>query len=116
MTSILAHLDHVRQSRDPSVDQRRVPRERVDMVSHIAALGETVRVQIIDISPLGLMCRTDGDIKPGDRVTVWLPLLKDCPAEIRWVEDGRAGMAFLDPIRPRIYDALLALIPPRPTA
>ena len=44
------------------------------------------------------------------------PILKDVPAEIRWVEDNRVGMEFIDPIETRIYDALLTLIPPRRTA
>lgn len=52
----------------------------------------------------------------GERVTTWLPVLKDYPAEIRWVEDGRVGMEFLEPIKPRLYDAIMALVPPRQTA
>ena len=39
----------------------------------------------------------------------------DYPAEIRWAEDGRVGMEFLTPVNPRLYDAMMALIPPRQT-
>ncbi|KFL45559.1 hypothetical protein IL54_0968 [Sphingobium sp. ba1] len=73
-------------------------------------------MRIINLSPLGLMCRSDERVSVGERVTVWLPLVQDMPADIRWVEDGRIGMEFIEPIKPRIYDALMALIPPRRTA
>jgi hypothetical protein len=52
----------------------------------------------------------------GERVSVWLPVIKDVEAEVRWAEDGRVGMEFREPIKPRIYEAMLSLIPPRQTA
>jgi hypothetical protein len=115
-SSVLAHLDHVLNSRDPSVDQRRAKRDLVDIASHAIARGETLSIRIINISAHGLMCRTDATLLKGEPVSVWLPILKDYQAEIRWVEDGRAGMEFHEPITPRIYDAMLSLIPPRRTA
>ena len=86
------------------------------MVSHVTARGATHGVRIINISALGLMCRSEGALLTGERVTIWLPVLQDYPAEIRWSEDGRAGMEFLTPVTPRLYDAMMALIPPRQTA
>lgn len=115
-SSVFANLGHVLRSRDPSIDQRRANRDLVDMVSHATMRGRSQGVRIINISALGLMCRSDADLVAGERVHVWLPILKDYPAEIRWVEDSRAGMEFFEPIPPRIYDAMLALIPPRRTA
>ena len=114
--SPFANLQHVMRSRDPAVDQRRARRDLVDMVSHVTARGRTYGARIINISPLGLMCRGEAELLLGERATVWLPILKDVPAEIRWVEDGRFGLEFMEPIEPRIYDALLTLIPPRRTA
>lgn len=116
MSSVFASLTHVMRSRDPALDQRRAPRDLVDMVSHVSARGRTYGVRIINISPLGLMCRSEGDLLTGEPVTIWLPILKDCPAEVRWAEDSRVGIEFAEPIKPRIYDALVALIPPRRTA
>ncbi|MFP5434812.1 MAG: PilZ domain-containing protein [Alphaproteobacteria bacterium] len=116
MSSLFAHLDHVQRSRDPAVDQRRARRDLVDLVSHVTAGDHAHSVRIINLSPLGLMCRSDERVSVGERVTVWLPLVQDMPADIRWVEDGRIGMEFIEPIKPRIYDALMALIPPRRTA
>jgi len=115
-SSVFANLDHVKRSRDPAVEQRRAKRDLVDMVSHVTARGATHGVRIINISALGLMCRSEGALLTGERVTIWLPVLQDYPAEIRWSEDGRAGMEFLTPVTPRLYDAMMALIPPRQTA
>jgi hypothetical protein len=115
-SSVFANLGHVMRSRDPSVEQRRAKRDLVDMVSHVTARGRTHGIRIINISELGLMCRSDGELLTGERISVWLPVLKDYAAEIRWAQDGRAGMEFLEPIRPRLYDAMMALIPPRQTA
>ena len=115
MPSVLANLAHVAKSRDPAVNQRRAPRVLVDMVSHVTARGRSHGVRIINISPLGLMCRTDAEILIGERVSVWLPIVKDLLAEVRWAEGGRIGVEFIEVVKPRIYDAMLALIPPRQT-
>jgi hypothetical protein len=115
-SSVFASLGHVMRSRDPAVEQRRANRDLVDMVSHVTARGRTHGVRIINISPLGLMCRCDDPLLAGERVSIWLPMLKDYPAEVRWAEDHRAGMGFVEPIAPRVYDAMLSLIPPRRTA
>ncbi|WP_298395973.1 PilZ domain-containing protein [Sphingobium sp.] len=115
-SSIFANLRHVLRSRDPAIDQRRAKRDLVDMVSHIMANGRSHSVRIINISMLGLMCRSDSVFMSGDRISIWLPILQDYPAEVRWTEDGRIGMEFFEPITPKIYDAMLTLIPPRRTA
>jgi hypothetical protein len=116
MPSVFANLGHLNLSRDPSVNQRRAQRDLVDMVSHITALGRTHGARIINISALGLMCRTGAPLDIGQRVTVWLPVVKDRAAEVRWAEDGRIGMEFVQTIEPRLYDAMVSLIPPRQTA
>ncbi|WHO37507.1 PilZ domain-containing protein [Sphingobium sp. AP49] len=116
MSSVFANLGHVMRSRDPSIDQRRVSRDLVDMVSHITVHGRTHGVRIINISALGLMCRAEEALTAVGPAHVWLPLLKDRPADIRWIEDGRIGLEFIDPIPAASYDAMMALIPPRRTA
>ncbi|EPR16622.1 pilus assembly protein PilZ [Sphingobium indicum IP26] len=116
MPSVFASLSHLNQSRDSAVNQRRAQRDLVDMVSHITAQGRTHGTRIINISALGLMCRTEAPLGIGERVTIWLPVVKDHAAEVRWSEDGRIGVEFLKPIEPRVYEAMLSLIPPRQTA
>lgn len=114
-TSVLADLPHLLRSRDPSVEQRRAPRDLVDMISHATARGRTHGVCIINISPLGLMCRTDAELPVGERISIWLPVLLEVAAEVRWTEGGRVGMEFLTAIDPACYAAMLALMPPRRT-
>ncbi|GAY21619.1 MULTISPECIES: PilZ domain-containing protein [Sphingobium] len=116
MPSVFASLSHLNQSRDPAANQRRVQRDLVDMVSHITAQGRTHGARIINISALGLMCRTDAPLAMGERVTIWLPVVKDHAGHVRWSEDGRIGVEFLRRIEPHVYDAMLSLIPPRQTA
>lgn len=116
MSSVLASLAQVARSRDPSINQRRTARVLVDMVSHIAARGRTHGVRVINISELGLMCRTDAEVAIGERISVWLPMVKDVQADVRWAEDGRVGVEFCEPVDPRVYEAMLSLIPPRQTA
>lgn len=113
MSSMFANLQHVMRSRDPAVEERRACRDLVDLVSHATARGRTHGVRVINVSPLGLMCRTDAQLLIGEKLTVWLPLVKDVLAEVRWVEDGRVGMEFLAPMPSKSYNAMLALIPPR---
>lgn len=121
MSSVLARLAHVAKSGDPKsgvpgVNQRRAPRVLVDLASHVMARGSTHGIRVINISSLGLMCRTDAQLLIGERVSVWLPIVKDLQAEVRWAEDGRVGVEFRQAIEPRIYDTMLTLIPRRQTA
>ncbi|EQB30067.1 PilZ domain-containing protein [Sphingobium ummariense] len=116
MSSLFANLSHVVQSRDPSVNRRRAARDLVDMVSHVTIHGRTEGVRIINISPLGVMCRTDADLPVGVLIAIWLPVVRDVGVAVRWAEEGRAGMEFVQPIVPATYEAMLALIPPRRTA
>lgn len=86
------------------------------MVSHIGVDGRSHGIRIINISPLGLMCRTDAEISLGQRISVWLPVVKDVLAEVRWAEDGRIGVEYRAPIEQNVYEAMLDLIPRRQTA
>ena len=113
MPSLFASLSHLNQSRDPAANQRRAQRDLVDMVSHITAKGRTHGARIINISALGLMCRTEAPLAIGERLTIWLPVVKNHAGEVRWSEDGRIGVEFLQRIEPQLYDAMLSLIPPR---
>jgi len=116
MPSVFASLSHLNLSGDPAINQRRVQRDLVDMVSHITAKGRSHGARVINISALGLMCRTEAPLTIGERVTIWLPVVKNQAAEVRWSEEGRIGVEFLQRIEPEVYDAMLALIPPRQTA
>ncbi|MEJ7927223.1 PilZ domain-containing protein [Sphingobium sp. AN641] len=116
MGSPFANLNHVMRSRDPAVEARRAKRDLVDLVSHATARGCTHGIRVINLSPLGLMCRTGADLRLGERLTVWLPLAHDVAADIRWIEHGRIGMEFVTPISLATYDRMLTLMPARRVA
>lgn len=117
MSSMTARLAHAAApDSDMSANQRRAPRVLVDLASRVQARGCIHDIRVINISSLGLMCRTDAELLIGERLSVWLPVIKNVSAEVRWAEDGRIGMEFRAPIQPHIYEAMLALIPPRQTA
>lgn len=111
-----ASLASAAKSRDPSFSQRRSPRVLVDIVSHLRARGQTHDIRVINISPLGLMCRTEADVRVGERILIWLPVIRNVRAEVRWAEDGRVGVEFQEPVQLHTYEAMLSLIPPRQTA
>ncbi len=115
MSSRFASLQHVIRSSDPLEDRRRSARDLVDMISHMRAQGRIQSVRIINISMHGLMCRTDAQIAAGEHVDLWLPLLNDYPAEVRWSQEGRVGVEFKTPVAPDLYARMLPLIPPRRT-
>ena len=116
MGSLFANLNHIMRSRDPAKEDRRAPRNLVDLVSHATAHGRHHGIRVINLSPLGLMCRTDADLQLGERLTVWLPLVHDIGADIRWLEGGRVGMEFRAAIPSDTYDRMLALMPARRVA
>ena len=72
--------------------------------------GSTLPVTIVDLSPHGLMARTDAPFSAGERITVSLPVIGLLRAEVRWAWGGRIGCQ-LDPAVPtaRYYELLAAM-------
>lgn len=72
--------------------------------------GTALPVTVVDLSPHGLMARTDATFEPGDRITLALPVVGVVRAEVRWSLGGRIGCR-LDPAVPiaRYYELLAAM-------
>lgn len=73
--------------------------------------GASAELEVLDISIGGAMVEARGwssDI--GDRVLVTLPGLSAQPAQLVWIEDGRAGIAFEQPLHETVFDRLEAQI------
>lgn len=115
-SNMFANLSHVMRTRDPSHDERRTIRDLVDLVSHVTARGRTHGVRIINVSPLGLMCRSDADLLVGEKLTIWLPLVHNIQAQVRWAENGRFGLEYRTPIPITRYASVLELMPARRVA
>ena len=61
--------------------------------------GMKLQLPVLDISLGGCMVDAGAwSIRPGETVSVKLPGLGFQPAEVVWIEDQRAGIAFEEPL------------------
>lgn len=73
--------------------------------------GMSADLEVLDLSIGGAMVEARGwGSEIGDRVLVTLPGLSAQPAELIWLEDGRAGLAFEQPLHETIFDKFRALV------
>lgn len=69
----------------------------------------SVELEVLDLSIGGAMVEARGwTAQPSDRVLVTLPGLSAQPAEVVWVEDGRSGIAFEQPLHETVFDTFVA--------
>jgi hypothetical protein len=93
-----------------NIEHRRAPRDEVLYRTRgTAADGRALGIQIVNISPKGLMARCEGfSFAVGDRLRVRLPVVGNVAAEVRWALGGRIGCE-LDVAIPAIdYPAVIA--------
>lgn len=70
-------------------------------------------VQILDLSPHGCRVELVERVRPGDRLWISLPGIETLEATTRWVEDFVAGVEFVHPLHPSVFDMLAArMLPP----
>ena len=73
--------------------------------------GMSADLAVRDLSIGGAMVEAQGwSVDKGDRVLVTLPGLSAQPAELVWIEDGLAGLAFEQPLHESVYDKFAALL------
>lgn len=90
-------------------EDRTEPRDEVHHRTR-ATLADHRRVPVIvvNLSPHGLMARTDAEIAVGEWITIALPAVGTVGAVVRWSLGGRIGCQLEHPIAAREYGALLA--------
>lgn len=69
--------------------------------------GSNVELEVLDISPGG--CMVDSKrwaIDEGARALVQLPGLSFQPVTVVWIEDGKAGLQFEQPMHEAVLDNL----------
>lgn len=72
--------------------------------------GRKLKMPVLDISLGGCMVDARSwTVRPGEPVSVKLPSLSYQPAEVVWNEDGRAGIAFEEPLYEPTLEHLNAL-------
>lgn len=92
-------------------DVRSEPREEVLHRSHVTLADQrTVPVTVVNLSPHGMMARSDTDIVAGEWLKVQLPVIGIVAAAVRWSLGGRIGCQFDRPIDPVDYGRLLTTV------
>lgn len=72
-----------------------------------AADGAPCKLVVVNVSPNGMMARTERDFAVGDKVTLDLPLAGTFVAEVRWSLGGRIGCQFEREVPRAFYSAML---------
>ena len=79
------------------------------MVMCRAKSGAAADLQVLDISPGGCMVASKGwTADLGERVLTTVRGIGVQASHLVWIEDGRAGIAFEQPLHAAVYDYLLA--------
>jgi len=94
-----------------SADGRTEPRDEVYFRAR-ATLADrrSFPVLVVNVSPHGLMLRTDAPLAVGEWVTVQLPVIGQVRAGIRWSLGGRMGCQLDRAIPSARYHAVLAVM------
>jgi hypothetical protein len=93
-------------------EQERVPRDaaRVQLEDQatIKRIGRrSYLVSVFDVSPGGLRFEFVDRPKVGETVLVTLAGLQPLEARVRWIEGTGAGVEFVNPIHPAVFDLLI---------
>ena len=92
-----------------SVDDRAEPRDEVHHRSRVTLVDRrTVPVLIVNLSPQGLMIRSDVPVGAGEWLRIQLPVVGEVQAAVRWALGGRIGCQLEKPIPANRYHAVLA--------
>nr|WP_210358905.1 PilZ domain-containing protein [Sphingomonas beigongshangi] len=91
-----------------SADGRAEPRDEVHHRSRARLVdGRTLPVLIVNLSPGGLMLRSDAAVSVGEWISIQLPVLGDVKAAVRWALGGRIGCQLERAIPANRYHAVL---------
>jgi hypothetical protein len=80
-------------------DRRNADREDVVVAAACRVRGIAYRTRLSAVSHYGCCAEmAPGTVAPGERVLVQLGRLLVLPAVVCWVEDGRSGLEFANPL------------------
>lgn len=92
-----------------SIDDRAEPRDEVHHRSRaVLADRRSVPVLIVNLSPQGLMIRSDAPVSVGEWLRIPLPIVGEVQVAVRWALGGRIGCQLERPILAHRYHAVLA--------
>ena len=92
-------------------DWRREMRDEVDFrAKGFGPDAQPINLQVVNLSPHGLMARSDTPFQTGDRLRIVLPVAGTVTGEVRWSLGGRLGCQFDPAINLANYYELIALL------
>lgn len=71
----------------------------------VAGRGEVHRVKVRNLSEGGMMAEGKAPVQRGDKVTVELRNVGQVDGQVAWLQGDRFGIAFADPIDPKLVRA-----------
>ena len=93
----------------PVSDGRKAERRIVNLAAHLRDPGATVAdVEVINLSTDGFMAQGELSLEPGATVWLKLPGLEPQNSRVVWVEDGKAGFEFTNPLHAATVELVVA--------
>lgn len=93
----------------PENDGRRATRRIVNLAAHLADPGASISdVEIVNLSTDGFMAQGELALEPGANVWLKLEGLEPQNSRVVWVEDGKAGFEFTNPLHPGTVELVIA--------
>ncbi|USU09400.1 PilZ domain-containing protein [Sphingomonadaceae bacterium OTU29MARTA1] len=90
------------------IDDRTEPRDEVHHRSRaMLADRRSVPVLIVNLSPQGLMIRSDAPVSVGEWLRIQLPVVGEVQVAVRWALGGRIGCQLERPIAANRYHMVL---------
>ncbi|WP_232833992.1 MULTISPECIES: PilZ domain-containing protein [unclassified Sphingomonas] len=88
--------------------ERAEPRDEVHHRTRARLVdGRTISVLVVNLSPGGLMLRSDAAVSVGEWVRVQLPVIGEVQAAVRWALGGRIGCQLERGVPANRYHAVL---------
>lgn len=93
---------------DAYTEVRAEPRDEVHHRTRVTlADRRSLPVLVVNMSPGGLMIRSDAAVSVGEWIRIQLPVVGDMQAAVRWALGGRIGCQLERPIPANRYHAVL---------
>jgi hypothetical protein len=93
----------------PVEEGRKAERRVVNLAARLREPGATLaEIDVINLSTDGFMAQVDVSVEAGSCVWLKLPGLEPQNSKVVWVEDGRAGFEFLNPLHPATLELLVS--------
>lgn len=91
-----------------TIDSRAEPRDEVHQRCRATlADRQTLSVLVVNLSPQGLMIRSDVTVSVGEWIRITLPVVGEVQAAVRWALGGRIGCQLEKAIPANRYHAVL---------